>query len=92
MNDKEDLLWETQEIIYTDESMGWPFLRKVFFTIALILLIVFPKIFINTQIYFKSRKISTLTQEHDALVEENRLIGAKVEHLIYKNKILDPIS
>jgi hypothetical protein len=52
---------------------------------------VFPKIFINTQIYFKSREISTLSHEHDALMEENRLIRAKVESMKYKNEILDTL-
>jgi len=55
------------------------------------LVVVFPKIFINTQIYFKSREISTLSHEHDALLEENRLIKAKVESMKYKSQILDTL-
>lgn len=87
MSDKHDILDETYEIIAPDESMGSEFLRKVFVTIALVLVIVFPKIFIQTQIYFKSRQISILTRDHDVLKEENRLIRAKVEGMIYKNQI-----
>ncbi|MDD3770769.1 MAG: hypothetical protein ACOZBX_05645 [Campylobacterota bacterium] len=89
MNDKHDILEETRAIIAPDESMGPVFLRNVFVGVFLVLIVVFPKIFINTQIYFKSREISTLTHEHDALMEENRLIKAKVEALKYKNEILD---
>ncbi len=91
MNDKYDILEETQEIIYPDEEMGITFLKNVFVGIFLVLIVVFPKIFINTQIYFKSREISALSREHDALMEENRLIGAKVEALKYKNQILDTL-
>jgi hypothetical protein len=91
MSDKLDILEETQSIITPDESMGPVFLRNVFVGIFLVLMIVFPKIFINTQIYFKSREISTLSHEHDALMEENRLIRAKVESMKYKNEILDTL-
>ncbi len=89
MNEKHDILEETREIIAPDDSMGPRFLRNVFVGVFLVLMIVFPKIFINTQIYFKSREISTLSHEHDALQEENRLIRSKVESLKYKNEISD---
>ncbi|MDD2266944.1 hypothetical protein [Sulfuricurvum sp.] len=91
MSEKHDILEETQHIISPDESMGPIFLRNVFVGIFLVLVIVFPKIFINTQIYFKSREISTLTHEHDSLMEENRLIKAKVELMKYKSQISDTL-
>ncbi|MFZ2967524.1 MAG: hypothetical protein WA080_00545 [Sulfuricurvum sp.] len=74
-----------------DQEMGKRFLFKVFLRIFLILLILFPKIYIQTQIYFKSREISALNREHDALLEENKIIKAKVEEMRYKNKILDTL-
>lgn len=89
MSEKNDILEETRELIAPEETMGLLFLRNVFLGISLILMLVFPKIFINTQIYFKSRDISTLSHEHDSLVEENRLIKAKVESMKYKNQVLD---
>lgn len=91
MSDKNDILEETQQIISPDDTMGVVFLRNVFVWIFLVLVIVFPKIFINTQIYFKSREISTLSHEHDALMEEDRLIKAKVESMKYKNEVLDTL-
>ncbi|MCK9372391.1 MAG: hypothetical protein M0P91_04280 [Sulfuricurvum sp.] len=91
MSEKHDILEETHLLINPDETMGPIFLRNVFVAIFLVLIIVFPKIFINTQIYFKSREISTLSHEHDALKEENRLIRAKVEALRYKHKVLDTL-
>ena len=91
MSEIHDILEETQHIISPDDSMGPIFLRNVFVGIFLVLVIVFPKIFINTQIYFKSREISTLTHEHDSLLEENRLIKAKVELMKYKSQISDTL-
>ncbi|MBD3809011.1 MAG: hypothetical protein IE884_00580 [Sulfuricurvum sp.] len=91
MSDKHDILEETHAIINPDEGMGPVFLRNVFLGMFLVLVLVFPKIFINTQIYFKSREISTLSHEHDALKEENRLIKAKVEALKYKHQVLDTL-
>jgi hypothetical protein len=91
MSDKLDILEETQHIISPDDSMGPVFLRNVFVGIFLVLVVVFPKIFINTQIYFKSREISTLSHEHDALMEENKIIKAKVELLKYKSQVLDTL-
>ncbi len=91
MNDKSALLDETQSIIAPDETMDSRFLRNVFIGMFVVLGVVFPKIFIQTQIYFHSREISTLNREHDALKEENRIIRAKVEQMIYKSKILDTL-
>ncbi len=91
MSDKHDILEETQSILTPDESMGPLFLRNVFVGIFLVLIVIFPKIFIQSQIYFKSREISTLNREHAALKEENRIIRAKVEQMVYKNKILDTL-
>ena len=91
MNDKNALLDEAQSIISPNETMDSRFLRNVFIGMFLILIIIFPKIFIQTQIYFKSREISTLNREHDALKEENRIIRAKVEQMVYKSKILDTL-
>jgi len=91
MSEKNDILEETQSIIAPEEGVDGKFLRNVMTVIALVLMVVFPKIFIQSQIYYKSRDISSLSREHDALKEENRIIRSKVEHLIYKNKILDTL-
>ena len=91
MNEKHDILEATHSIINPEETMDVLFLRNVFVGIFLVLIVVFPKIFINTQIYFKSREISTLSHEHDALKEENRLIKAKVEALRYKHQVEDTL-
>ncbi len=89
MSEKLDILDETGDIIWSDDMLSPMYLIKIFVIIALVLAIAFPKIFINSQIYYKSRNISNLTREHDILKEENRLIKAKVEELKFKNEVLD---
>lgn len=91
MSEKNDILEETQQIISPDDSMGIRFLGRIALGVTFVLLVVFPKIFINTQIYFNSREISTLSHEHDALMEENRLIKAKVELMKYKSQVADTL-
>jgi len=67
-------------------------LRYLFYTllfISFVCVVLFPKIYIQQQIYFKSRDISKLRGEYDTLKEENRLISASVESIKFKNQILD---
>ncbi len=56
-------------------------------TISIILLFLFPKIYIQQQIYFKSREIAKLKREYDGLREENRIIKSSVERIDFKVKI-----
>ena len=51
----------------------------------------FPKIYIQQQIYFKSRDISKLKAEYDTLKAENKIISASVESIKFKNQILDTL-
>jgi len=52
---------------------------------------IFPKIYIQQQIYFKSRDIAKLQAEYEMLKEENKLISASVESIKFKNQILDTL-
>ncbi len=60
-------------------------------TISIILLFLFPKIYIQQQIYFKSREIAKLKREYDGLREENRIIKSSVERIDFKVKIENQI-
>ncbi|MDD3506198.1 MAG: hypothetical protein PHX65_06615, partial [Sulfurimonas sp.] len=66
-------------------------LLYVLLTIALVCIVIFPKIYIQQQIYYKSRDISKLKSEYDTLKEENRLIKGSVESIRFKNQILDTL-
>lgn len=91
MSDTLDILEEVDEIIAPTQKMGVTYFVGVLILVTLFLAAVFPKIYLQNQIYYKSREISKLKREYDALKEENRIIKAKVESIRFKNQILDTL-
>lgn len=59
--------------------------------LTLVLIFTFPKIYIQQQIYFKSRDIAKLKGEYDTLKEENRLIKESIESIKFKNQVIDTL-
>ncbi len=91
MSEKLDILDEVQEVIAPTQKMGISYLLGVIIIVTLFLAAAFPKIYLQNQIYYKSREISKLKREYDALKEENRIIKSKVETIRFKNQILDTL-
>lgn len=91
MSDKQAILEELDTIIVPAQRMGIGFLITVLILVILFLMAVFPKIYLQNQIYYKSREIAKSHREYDALLEENRIIKSKVERIRFKNQILDTI-
>ena len=91
MNEKTELLDEVGEILNKEKLLNFMFLLYVFLILMLVSIFAFPKIYIQQQIYFKSREIARLQAEYDTLKEENRLISASVEKIRFKNQILDTL-
>ncbi len=91
MSDKNDILDAVEPIIAPSKKMGLGFLLSILVMLILFLAAVFPKIYLQNQIYYKSREIAKLKREYDALKEENRLIKAEVESIRFKNQILDTL-
>jgi cell division protein FtsL len=71
--------------------MGLRFFIVFMLWVAIVLALLFPKIYLQSQIYYKSRDIATLKQEHNTLTEENRIIKGRVEAIRFKNQILDTL-
>jgi len=91
MSEKLDLLEEVDLVLNPKKRVdGARFIYTVL-SIMFIASILFPKIYIQQQIYFKSRNISKLKGEYDTLKEENKLISASVESIRFKNQILDTL-
>ena len=67
MNEKLDILDEVQEIIAPTQKMGAIYLMGVLILVTLFLASAFPKIYLQNQIYYKSREIYKLKREYDAL-------------------------
>lgn len=91
MSDKLELLDEIGEVLDPRKLLNFAFLLYVLLIFMLVSIFAFPKVYIQQQIYFKSREISKLQSEYDTLKEENRLISASVEKIRFKNQILDTL-
>ena len=92
MNEKDLILNEVKEhheLQSAENKMGWRFLLMTLLILAIAWLLLFPKIYLQSQVYYKSRDIAVLTGEYNALKEENRILKTKVESIRFKNQVLD---
>jgi len=91
MNSKDTLLDEVGKVLDPLKKLDVAYLFYTLMVVIFVLVVLFPKIYISQQIYFKSREISKLKSEYDTLKEENKVIGASVEEIKYKNQVIDTI-
>lgn len=91
MSSKDILLDEIEPVLSPQKKLDLKYFIFSILTLCMVLVVLFPKIYITQQIYFKSREISKLKSEYDTLKEENKVIGASVEAIKYKNQVLDTI-
>jgi cell division protein FtsL len=90
-SDKHDILSEIDSVIGAQNELSFDYLLAVFMGMTLILLLAFPKVFLHSSIYYKSRDISSLEREYKSLKEENKIISNEVERKKFKNQILDTL-
>ena len=90
-NDRNEILAEIDTVIGEQKELSFNFLITVLLIAALVILLAFPKIFLRSNIYYKSRTISSLEREHRSLKEEHKIISNKVEQKKFKNQILDTL-
>jgi len=91
MSEKVELLEEVELVLAPKKKLGVAYFIYILLCLSLLFAFMFPKIYIQQQIYFKSRDISKLKGEYDTLKEENRLISSSVETIKFKNQILDTL-
>jgi cell division protein FtsB len=89
MNDKDHILDEVEEVITIKSQMGVRFLVGLLLVLFIAWLLLFPKIYLQNRIYYKSRDIAVLQREYDTLKEEKRIITAKVEQMRFQNQVID---
>ena len=92
MKEKTELLEEIKYVINKKKDLNVRYLLTVLFSIILAGTLIFPKIYIQQQIYFISRDITKLKSEYDILKEENKFISRSVETIKFKNQIINTIS
>ncbi|HUH42831.1 MAG TPA: hypothetical protein VLZ29_06930 [Sulfurimonas sp.] len=91
MSEKTELLEEIDAVLNPRKELDLNYFLYVLLSVFFMVALLFPKIYIQQQIYFTSRDIAKLKGEHDTLKEENRLIRASVESIRFKNQILDTL-
>ena len=91
MSVKSDLLEEVSSVIAPVKKLDTMYFIYILLLMILTAMFAFPKIYIQQQIYFKSRDISKLKSEYDTLKAENKIISASVESIKFKNQILDTL-
>jgi cell division protein FtsL len=91
MSDKNELLEEVNLVINSSKLLNFTFFLYILMIMLIVFIFAFPKIYIQQQIYYKSRDIAKLKHEYDTLKEENRLINSSVESIKFKNQILDTL-
>jgi len=90
-NERDEILAEIDTVIGEQTELSFAFVVSVFMGVLFILLLAFPKIFLQSSIYYKSRDISSLEREYRSLKEEHKIISTEVEQKKFKNQILDTL-
>ncbi|MDF1881034.1 hypothetical protein JHD50_06900 [Sulfurimonas sp. MAG313] len=89
--EKNEILIEIKPVLMPGENIDITFLLTTIMLMLLVLLLAFPKIFLQSSIYYKSRDISSLEREYKSLKEEKKIITNEVEQKRFKNQILDTL-
>jgi len=91
MSAKSELLEEVSTVLNPTKLLGFSYFIYTLLSLVFVGIFMFPKIYIQQQIYFKSRAIYKLQIEYDTLKEEKKIISASVESIKFKNQVLDTI-
>ncbi|ABK82399.1 hypothetical protein Q4Y15_001381 [Campylobacter fetus] len=92
MSDKDELLQRHDEELKKEHNLNFQSLMAAYFMLLLILCVTIPKIYISNEIYYTSRDIAELKNKLNVLLEENKVLKAKLEKIRYKNQIIDNMS
>lgn len=91
MSDKTQMLDELSAYEREKKALDAKFLLHFFLVMSFIFVVLFPKMFLQHEIYYKSREIAKLQREYDSLKEEHEIISAKVESLKFKNQVVNTL-
>jgi hypothetical protein len=87
MSDKNKILDEVKPVLDTDNGLDVKLLLQMLLFVVLVLMFTFPKIYLQHEIYYKSRQIAKMQYEYKNLSAQSRLIKTKIEAMHFDNKI-----
>ncbi len=82
-----ELLLDDIDQLIVQESLSSAIIKNLILTIVFSLTILFPKIYISSNIYVKSVHINKLLNEYYSLKAENSLLASKIEKIKFKNRM-----
>lgn len=87
--DRHDLLDEYDSEQKKDVNLDFKTLVLVILSMVVTFAVVLPGVYIKNKIYYVSRDIGKLYEQHTVLNEENRDLKRKIEAIQFKNQVLD---
>jgi cell division protein FtsL len=86
---QEELLEEIDEHHIKNSNIEIRFVLKILIFIVIALCLLIPKIYISTNIYYKSLELSKLKSLNQSLTEENRYLKQEVEQKKFNANFVD---
>jgi len=80
MPEKAELLNELSSLYEEGEELDLNFLVVTLLSMVIVLVLVFPKIYISSNIYYESIQIGRLKKDLKILTDENKNLKQKIEH------------
>lgn len=90
--DKDQLLEGIDELHFEEKGLGFKTVILGVMALITIVAIVFPKIYINSNIYRLSLEINTLYSNAKSLKEEQRFLAQKLEAVKYQQNIVNGLQ
>jgi len=92
VKDKKELLEAYDEELLKEKNLSFKTLIIVYLSVFLALAIFLPNIYIKNEIYYISRDIGELYDQHELLNEENKNLKLQIELIRFKNQVLDTLT
>lgn len=90
--DKNELLRDIDEISHEEKGLGFRAVILGVVGMVTVVAVLFPKIYINSNIYYLSLEINGLYSNEKSLSEEQRFLKQKLEAIKYKQDILNGLG
>ncbi len=91
MIDKDELLGNIDKIHSEEKGLGFETVMLGVVGMVTAVAIIFPRIYINSNIYYLSLEVNSLYSDAKSLSEEQRFLKQKLEGVKYQQDILNAL-